>query len=136
MRVVPKAVIASPYKLKALSVFAFPRNARLTERADFDYVFTAPDQRSSDRYFTVLGRFRTLQTEPAVRLGMVVAKKRIHRAHERNQIKRRIRESFRTRQFSDAPLDILVLPKTSVIDADREALNRSLEKHWQRVCRH
>jgi len=72
---------------------SFPRTARLTQRADFDHVFQAPERKSSDRCFTVLGRCR-LQGSTA-RLGLVIAKRQIRRAHERNRIKRLIRETYR-----------------------------------------
>lgn len=113
----------------------FPRTARLTHRAEFDFVFNAPDQCSSDRHFTVLARARVEDVTASFRLGMVVAKKRIAKAHERNRVKRQIRESFRRQRFSCAPVDIIVLPKTPAADATRGELKRSLERHWRKICR-
>lgn len=113
----------------------FPRTARLTRRAEFDFVFTVPDRCSSDRYFTVLGRFRAEEATAAVRLGMVVAKKRIAKAHERNRVKRQIRESFRRQRFPCASVDIIVLPKTPASGADGGELKRSLARHWRKICR-
>jgi len=77
---------------------SFPRTARLTQRADFDHVFQAPERKSSDRCFTVLGRCR-LQ-DGAARLGLVIAKRQIRRAHERNRIKRLV--SYRRLSADDA----------------------------------
>ncbi len=116
-------------------MYTFPRKARLTRRTEFDFVFTAPDKRSHDRYFTVLGRSRPQDVNRAVRLGMVVAKKRILKANERNRVKRQIRESFRCQDFSCVYLDIVVLPKSLAVCADNGELAHSLDSHWYRICR-
>ena len=111
---------------------SFPRTARLTQRADFDHVFQAPERKSSDRCFTVLGRCR-LQGSTA-RLGLVIAKRQIRRAHERNRIKRLVRESFRqlpTREHT--ALDIIVIARHAAETHDNTAIARALARHWQRL---
>lgn len=110
------------------------REARLTQRAQFDQVFSAPEQRSSDRYFTVLGRY-CMESPKFSRLGLVVAKKRVAKAHERNRLKRIIRESFRLQMLSsDAKtIDIIVMPKSAAALADNASLFASLQKHWHRI---
>lgn len=113
---------------------AFTREVRLTERTSYDRVFSAPEQRSSDRYFTVLGRFR--ENGGQARLGMVVAKKKLARAHERNRIKRLIRESFRQQAKNQLAMDIVVLPRSSIVqEVDNAELLKSLAKHWKRLQR-
>ena len=102
---------------------SFPRTARLTQRADFDHVFQAPERKSSDRCFTVLGRCR-LQ-DGAARLGLVIAKRQIRRAHERNRIKRLVRER--------AALDIIVIARHAAEEHDNAAIARALARHWQRL---
>lgn len=108
---------------------------RLNQSADYDYVFSAPEQRSSDRYFIVLGRFHSQENISQARLGLVIAKKKIAKAHERNRVKRIIRESFR-RSSHGKRMNILVLAKPSVEKATNQELFTSLQKHWQRICRH
>ena len=113
---------------------SFPRTARLTQRADFDHVFQAPERKSSDRCFTVLGRCR-LQ-DGAARLGLVIAKRQIRRAHERNRIKRLVRESFRQLPARErAALDIIVIARHAAEDEthDNAAIARLLARHWQRL---
>ena len=111
---------------------SFPRTARLTQRADFDHVFQAPERKSSDRCFTVLGRCR-LQ-DGAARLGLVIAKRRIRRAHERNRIKRLVRESFRQLPARErAALDIIVIARHAAEEHDNAAIARALARHWQRL---
>lgn len=113
---------------------AFVREARLTQRAQYNEVFSAPEQRSSDRYFTVLGR-SCIQSASHARLGLVVAKKRVARAHERNRLKRIIRESFRLQMLaSDSQAkDIIVMPKSTAALADNATLFHSLKKHWRNL---
>ena len=111
---------------------SFPRTARLTQRADFDHVFQAPERKSSDRCFTVLGRCR-LQ-DGAARLGLVIAKRQIRRAHERNRIKRLVRESFRQLPARErAALDIIVIARHAAETHDNAAIALLLARHWQRI---
>ena len=111
---------------------SFPRTARLTQRADYDQVFHAPERKSSDRCFTVLGRCR-LQGSTA-RLGLVIAKRQIRRAHERNRIKRLVRESFRQLPARErAALDIIVIARHAAEEHDNAAIARILARHWQRL---
>ena len=111
---------------------SFPRTARLTQRADFDHVFQAPERKSSDRCFTVLGRSR-LQGAPT-RLGLVIAKRQIRRAHERNRVKRLVREAFRQLpQREKAALDIVIIARAAAQDTDNTALFRTLHRHFQRI---
>ena len=111
---------------------SFPHTARLTQRREYDHVFQAPERKSSDRCFTVLGRSR-LQGEPA-RLGLVVAKRQIRRAHERNRIKRLVRESFRHLPARErAALDIIVIARHAAETRDNAAIARLLARHWQRL---
>ena len=105
---------------------------RLLSAGDYKKVF---DQsvRSSDRYFTVLGRYD--QKQELARLGLAVAKKHVRRAVDRNRIKRLLRESFRRHQHQLKGFDLVVLVKPGIHKADNPALFSSLEKHWRRLNR-
>ncbi len=111
---------------------AFSRKHRLINKSDYKHVFSASECQSSDRYFTVLGRCSL--SEMHSRLGMVVAKKKILRAHERNRIKRLVRESFRHYSWQRL-FDVVVLAKHAAQFADNSTLFMALEKHWQRIER-
>jgi ribonuclease P protein component len=67
------------------------RQARLVVKADFDRVF-AENQRARTDYLTVMARPNDVGHP---RLGMVVAKRLLARAVDRNRVKRCVRESFR-----------------------------------------
>jgi ribonuclease P protein component len=67
------------------------RDARLTNKADFDRVF-ADNQRARTDYVMVMARPNQVGYP---RLGMVVAKRLLARAVDRNRVKRCVRESFR-----------------------------------------
>lgn len=111
----------------------FPPAVRLPDSAAYNGVFTAPEPRiSRDRYFTVLGRL--IIAAPSARLGLIVAKKQVRRAHERNRLKRLIRESFRHRCATLPPLDMVVLAYHSAQTASNEEIFRSLERHWRRLA--
>ncbi|OGT02359.1 MAG: ribonuclease P protein component [Gallionellales bacterium RBG_16_57_15] len=66
-------------------------DARLVSKADFDRVF-ADNQRARTDYVVVMAR-PNLVGYP--RLGMVIAKRLLARAVDRNRVKRCVRESFR-----------------------------------------
>lgn len=53
---------------------------------------------------------------PRPRLGLAIAKRQIHRAHERNRIKRHARELFRENQGRLPGIDMVILAKAG---ADR-----------------
>jgi ribonuclease P protein component len=78
-----------------------PRDARLVHKADFDRVF-ADNQRARTSYVMVMARPNQMGYP---RLGMVIAKRLLARAVDRNRVKRCVRESFR-----------LVLPELPACD--------------------
>lgn len=67
------------------------------------------------------------------RLGLVVAKKHVRKAVQRNRIKRVIRDNFRRHRHSIMNIDIIVLARKEVLDVAPSLLQKSLEKHWLRL---
>ncbi|MEX2366962.1 MAG: ribonuclease P protein component [Pseudohongiellaceae bacterium] len=78
---------------------------------EFGPVFKQPDFRVSNRYFLMLAK---VSSGPDNRLGIVVGKKNVARAVQRNRIKRMIRETFRLRKSEFATIDLVVLARKGV----------------------
>ena len=85
--------------------------------------------RSRDKWFTVLCRDNN---EGAVRLGLAISKKYCRAAHQRNRIRRVVRESFRHHQTMLASLDVVVINQAATRDGNNQQLFDSLDGHWQR----
>ena len=108
----------------------FPRQRRIRKRREFSSVFDA-GQRIHGRFFTFLLLQTTLDRS---RLGMVASRK-IGGAVQRNRAKRLIREMFRTevrlssrvgigvgsRVGSDVAIDLVVIPRRELLDAEFQA---------------
>ena len=90
----------------------FPKSARLLNAADYQTVFNHSRFKVSCRYFLILA---APGKETSSRLGLIVAKKNVARAVQRNRLKRLIREWFRHQQLP-INLDLVVLVRK---DADR-----------------
>ena len=69
------------------------------------------------------------------RLGLTVAKKHLKRAHDRNRIKRIVRESFRLKQHELPHFDFVFVAKGGIGKLDNQTLFETLEKLWARHIR-
>jgi len=99
--------------------------------AQFKAVFTNPIKASSAE-ITLLA-IPNGTSHP--RIGLTVAKRYVKRAHERNRIKRLIRESFRLNQHEMPALDIVVLVRNGVMEMENAELTRLIEKLWRKLSR-
>ena len=108
----------------------FARDRRLLRRREFDAVFGRPTMRLSVPPLWLAAR---PSDADAARLGLVVGKKVLRRAVDRNRAKRAIRESFRLTQGLP-PLDIVVrvVESRSVAVADADRLFRALQRRLAR----
>jgi ribonuclease P protein component len=96
----------------------FPREIRLTQKAQFDAVYRAGKRRSSS-HFTAFVKANNL---PQSRFGFSI-KRALGGAVVRNRIRRRLREIARLhREEIPAGWDIVIHPKSSVAKAPFEAL--------------
>ena len=111
-------------------VARFGKRARLLSKADYSYVFAKPI-RSADRFFTVLVRPNKFTH---ARLGLAVSRKTAKSAVVRNRIKRTIRESFRQQEILQH-IDIVVISKPNLVQANNPDLRLSLQNHWQKLNR-
>ncbi|MFT3929298.1 MAG: ribonuclease P protein component [Spongiibacteraceae bacterium] len=112
----------------------FPKALRLLTPADFKQVFDAADLRVSNKEMLILARPNRLNRP---RLGLVIAKKHIRLATQRNRIKRVIRESFRVQQqtLTNHGVDAIVLARSGLDKLDNPALHTLLRQLWQQLQR-
>lgn len=106
------------------------RNARLVKQAQFDQVF-AENQRARTDTLVVMAR---PNQEGHARLGMVVSRRLLPRAVDRNRVKRCIRESFRLRleQLPACDFVVRLTARPAPGDEARE-LGRTLQRAGQRA---
>ncbi|MBI3269329.1 MAG: ribonuclease P protein component [Planctomycetes bacterium] len=92
-----------------MSLFAYPKSARLLRRREFDRVFKAGGSWKDGDLVVYC-----LQNDlPQARLGIVIGRK-VKRAVDRNRIKRWIREAFRLHPEAVPPgVDLVVLPRNA-----------------------
>lgn len=69
------------------------------------------------------------------RLGLIISKKSIKRAIDRNLVKRIARESFRLCQARLGGLDVVVMSRAGLGELSRPALRAVLDKHWDGLAR-
>ena len=96
-----------------------PRPSRLKRSRDFQAVYKRRSSWAS-AHLALYVRFRTPREGDASRLGFVISKKVAKRAHDRNLLKRRLREISRRHLLPEAvrPFDALFVARTSATDAD------------------
>lgn len=108
----------------------FTKSLRLLCAADFKPVFDDAPFRASHQFFLILARPNQADFP---RLGLVMAKKHIRLAVERNRMKRLIRESFRLHQQALAGADVVVLSRKGMDSLSNSEFNAQLEQQWQRI---
>ena len=114
----------------------FQKDRRLLNAHQYKNVFDNVDCKQSGKYFTFLS---TSSQQAEHRLGLIIAKKHIPLAVNRNKIKRAIRESFRQKLNHEivntqmTSFDVIVLAKSSVRQLDNAQLNEELRKQWLRL---
>ncbi len=116
-----------------MPLYSFGTELRLRCAADFKGVFDGALLKVHQPHFLFLA---TVEKKPNSRLGLVVAKKKVRRAHERNRIKRLARESFRLHQAQfNADIDIVVMPKLGIDAITNQELHQQLDFAWQKLQR-
>lgn len=111
---------------------AFRKSMRLLNSHDFKCVFDDAPLRTSHQLFLLLARRNQL---PTARLGLVIAKKHIRHAVDRNRMKRLIRETFRARQQQLSGVDVIVLARKGMHEIPNAELINQLNGQWQRLIR-
>ncbi len=110
----------------------FGRSRRLVTKLGFKTVFDDATYKISHRNLLILARKNGLNRP---RLGMVIAKKNIKFAVDRNRVKRVVRETFRLNQQVVEELDIVFLARRGLDKLDSSAQNKVLIDSWRKLSR-
>lgn len=111
--------------------FPFAKSSRLLASPEFQRVFRRAQYKVSHRYLLILA---TPNRQQGPRLGLVIGKKNVRLAVQRNRIKRHIRESFRLKQHNLPCVDAIVLARSQLDQLSDSKLNQLLDKQWSRLC--
>ena len=117
---------------QARSDFGFSKALRLLNAAQYRAVFSGTEIRAAHPNLLIIARRNDL---PSPRLGLVVAKKHVRLASDRNRVKRIVRESFRLRQHELPALDAVVLARPGTGELSNEELAKLLDKLWRKLTR-
>jgi ribonuclease P protein component len=109
--------------------YKFSRKLRLTTGDQFKQVFRQA-RKTPTRMCAIFCYRNNLSFS---RLGVVVPKKSIKKAHERNIFKRAVRECFRLRQHGLGAIDIVFLAYKEAGGASKEKLCQHLERQWDEL---
>lgn len=110
----------------------FGRQLRLLTALEYKQVFEQSQFKVSGPQILILAR---KNGKPSPRLGLVIAKKNIRLAVQRNRIKRLIRESYRQHQDLLTGLDIVILARAGLGGMGNSSVSVLLEKLWQDLIR-
>ena len=105
---------------------------RLLTPGQFKNVFDGATCKASGPNVLLLARHNSLTHS---RLGLVIAKKSVRRAVDRNRIKRIARDSFRHHRAEMDHMDIIVLARKGLGELDNAALHSLFADMWRRLIR-
>ncbi len=108
---------------------SFPRAARVLSAQEYQKVFSKP-VRVSARGMLILA---VANEQSRARLGLVVPKKVLRSAVDRNRIKRLVRESFRNNQHALPDADLVFIAKPHIGDLGNHELFSALGVLWGQI---
>jgi len=110
----------------------FGPDYRLLTPGQFKNVFDGATCKASGPNVLLLARENNLDH---CRLGLVIAKKSVRHAVDRNKIKRIARDSFRHNRAEMENMDIIVLARKGLGDLDNTALHKLFADMWRRLIK-
>lgn len=110
----------------------FERDKRLLTARNFQAVFDDTQLKVARPQLLFLARPNQLQHP---RLGMVIAKKNIRRAVDRNRIKRVVRDTFRVTQHQLGSVDIIFLARKGIEKLSPSDQTALLQQCWLNLAK-
>ena len=113
-----------------MTQYPFSKSQRLLNASAYKSVFDDARLKVSRQQVLFLARPNGLSNP---RLGLVIAKKNIRKASQRNRIKRIIRESFRLKQHQLAGIDTIVLARRGLDQLNNADLHTLFGQLWHQL---
>jgi ribonuclease P protein component len=110
----------------------FGKAKRLLDAKAYTRVFDGTEGKASHKHLLLLARRNGLGGH---RLGLVVAKKNVRLAVQRNRIKRITREFFRTLPPGSTGMDVVLIARRGIDQLENAELSTILRQQWQRLGR-
>lgn len=132
MRAEPRVASVSPSDQTpgaGVRQFRLPRASRLLKAGDFA-ALRGNSRRLGARHFIAEYSPNSLST---CRLGQAVSRRVSKRAVDRNRIKRLVRESYRLIRTGLPCVDILLIARTSAVQAPSAELRADLDALWKKL---
>jgi len=107
--------------------YFFKKQLRLSSSINFQNVFRKPAKKKNTLEISILGRFNLLGYP---RLGLSISRKNIKHAHNRNLIKRLVRETFRLLQYKLLSMDFVVIAKKNILYLNNKKIIDMLNSLW------
>ena len=112
---------------------SFTRKDRLLDAQAFSRVFDGAGCKASHKHLLMLAVNNDLGHH---RLGMIIAKKNVRLAVQRNRIKRVIREFFRRcPKANETGLDVVIIARRGIDLLDNNQLSTILRQQWHTLTR-
>lgn len=105
----------------------FRKTQRLLNKRDYDFVFEQAKKLVTPEYI-LLYRVNTLGYP---RLGLALSKKMIPKAHDRNRLKRLLREAFRNSHIP--AYDLIFLARNGVAKVENNLITTRLNTTWAKL---
>ena len=110
---------------------SFGKAKRLLNAQDYSLVFEGPDVKAFHKNLLLLAK---INNGPGHRLGLVIAKKNVRLAAQRNRIKRIAREFVR-KVPDGVSLDVVVLARRGLDKMDNAQLASLFQQQWEKLAR-
>ncbi|MES2624022.1 MAG: ribonuclease P protein component [Pseudomonadota bacterium] len=110
--------------------FSLSKEHKLLNSLDFSQVFEKSDYKVSTSCSLILAK---LTSNSYPRLGLVVSKKNVGCAVERNRVKRLCRETFRLRSANLPKIDVVILAKNGISRLENKQIVEMLNKLFDQL---